>query len=91
MEAEVRKLKYMETEVRKVRRKATYPYSGSSHFAYLNAHKFQKCQSRVMITDKHVQTHQIGTQHAAPGIPHIWTGFSNPISLGKPMNEHLSE
>ena len=44
-----------------------------------------------MITDKHVQTHQIGTQQAAPGIPHIWAGFSNPISLGKPMNEHLSE
>ena len=44
-----------------------------------------------MITDKHVQTHQIGTQQAALGIPHIWTGFSNPISLGKPMNEHLSE
>ena len=30
-----RKLKYMETEVQKVRRKATYSYLGLSHFAYL--------------------------------------------------------
>ena len=30
-----RKLKYMETEVQKVRRKTTYPYLGLSHFAYL--------------------------------------------------------
>ena len=30
-----RKLKYMETEVHKVRRKATYPYLGSPHFTYL--------------------------------------------------------
>ena len=40
-----------------------------------------------MITDKHVQTHQIGTQQAALGIPHIWTGFSNPISNPWETNE----